>query len=457
VASATVPMTFMQIFSIPNVTVSATNEITKSLEGLELALVLDNTGSMNCGDHGLSNCNASPDVPHMTPLKADANLIVTKLFASNPQTGKLKIAIVPYVTAVNVGADAPSLVPNGTTGPLTYINGTAQNGATYTSPLTANLGANIVYSATDETMWAGCVIEPVGAQTGTVTENTAPAGGPGPNTDTRALAPDTSDVDSSGNPYWTGTHWNAYWYASSAQAAATPNVSNTWTRVQTTTTGSGASRVTTTTVTHTSSTGTDLITYPETPGQASLTPLHGPNNGCPTPLTRLTTDQTTLTNAINAMKAMTEGGTMIHVGMLWGWRVLAPQAYSPFNDSTVQDYNAKGWIKAVVLETDGQNEFVGQLTGFGMQTDGRVGPTTVTTSQAVTNLDQRLYNVCANMKARGIIIYTVALVVGAGAPPAPLTACATDANHAFVASDAASLSSAFSQIADSLNSLRLSK
>ncbi len=47
-ASATVPMTFMQLVGINTITVSATSQI-KRTAGLEVVLVLDNTGSMLCG------------------------------------------------------------------------------------------------------------------------------------------------------------------------------------------------------------------------------------------------------------------------------------------------------------------------------------------------------------------------------------------------------------------------
>jgi Flp pilus assembly protein TadG len=47
-AQATVPMVFMQLIGISNITVSVTAQ-TKKSPGLEVAVVLDNTGSMLCG------------------------------------------------------------------------------------------------------------------------------------------------------------------------------------------------------------------------------------------------------------------------------------------------------------------------------------------------------------------------------------------------------------------------
>ena len=63
----------------------------------------------------------------------------------------------------------------------------------------------------------------------------------------------------------------------------------------------------------------------------------------------------------------------------------------------------------------------------------------------------------ANRRAENIIIYTI----GFGAPGSVNTSllqnCATDPQHYFAAPSAAALQSAFSQIADSLQNLRISK
>jgi Flp pilus assembly protein TadG len=47
-AQATVPMTFMLLVGVPNITIDVTAQTTK-FPGMEIAVVLDNTGSMLCG------------------------------------------------------------------------------------------------------------------------------------------------------------------------------------------------------------------------------------------------------------------------------------------------------------------------------------------------------------------------------------------------------------------------
>ena len=89
------------------------------------------------------------------------------------------------------------------------------------------------------------------------------------------------------------------------------------------------------------------------------------------------------------MKAWAAGGTQIHMGMIWGWRAISPNA--PLSDG--QPYNTPGWVKAVVLETDGQNELPSSahLTGLSFLSDGKFGSKNSTTG--LNNLNSRLTKV----------------------------------------------------------------
>jgi Flp pilus assembly protein TadG len=60
-AQASVPMTFMQLVGVSSITVSVSAQ-TKKTVGLEVAVVLDNTGSMLCGANDGSDSACSPDV-----------------------------------------------------------------------------------------------------------------------------------------------------------------------------------------------------------------------------------------------------------------------------------------------------------------------------------------------------------------------------------------------------------
>jgi Flp pilus assembly protein TadG len=88
-ASATIPTVFMGIVGIDTMNVDATSEITRKTGGLELTLVLDNTGSM-AGSK-------------LTSLKSASSELVNILFGENETEEKLFIGVVPFSQAVNVG------------------------------------------------------------------------------------------------------------------------------------------------------------------------------------------------------------------------------------------------------------------------------------------------------------------------------------------------------------------
>jgi Flp pilus assembly protein TadG len=88
-ATASAPTTLMQILGIETITTSATTVIERSTSGLELALVLDNTGSMS----GTG----------MTALKSAADTLVSTLYGDKAVAENLYVGVVPFSQSVNVG------------------------------------------------------------------------------------------------------------------------------------------------------------------------------------------------------------------------------------------------------------------------------------------------------------------------------------------------------------------
>ena len=181
---------------------------------------------------------------------------------------------------------------------------------------------------------------------------------------------------------------------------------------------------------------------------------------------RLTTNQTALQNEINALQARANSGTMMHVGMIWGWRALSN--VGPFGDGAPP--TDLSTMHAVIFETDGQNDIGADpdFTGLGLLSSGKMGTTVGCTSStcvsnATTSLTNRLGTVCANMKAAGIIVYTIGLGLGATGNAAPtLQACAggpgsQSVGKFYPAPTGAALTAAFQGITQSLNQLRLSQ
>jgi hypothetical protein len=114
-AQATVPTVFMQLIGINSLTVTVTAQ-TKKTTGLEVALVLDNTGSMLCGANDGTDSACSPDVvaadtsctnssnhSRICTLINASNTFVNTMAGALASTSQLYISVVPYVTTVNVG------------------------------------------------------------------------------------------------------------------------------------------------------------------------------------------------------------------------------------------------------------------------------------------------------------------------------------------------------------------
>jgi Flp pilus assembly protein TadG len=88
-ATASAPTTLMKILGQQTITTSAESVIERSTSGLELALVLDNTGSM--AGSGIAS------------LKTAANTLVNILFGDKPVAENLYVGIVPFSQTINVG------------------------------------------------------------------------------------------------------------------------------------------------------------------------------------------------------------------------------------------------------------------------------------------------------------------------------------------------------------------
>lgn len=88
--TAVMQTAFMQLFGVSEVTVSATSEITRAIGGLELSLVLDNTGSMG-------NNNKLED------LKDASHELLNVVFGGETTANKLFVGVVPFSQSVNIG------------------------------------------------------------------------------------------------------------------------------------------------------------------------------------------------------------------------------------------------------------------------------------------------------------------------------------------------------------------
>ncbi|MDA0662086.1 MAG: pilus assembly protein TadG-related protein [Proteobacteria bacterium] len=185
----------------------------------------------------------------------------------------------------------------------------------------------------------------------------------------------------------------------------------------------------------------------------------GPDLGCPTPVVPLTANKATLDAAVGAMEAWCRGGTFSNIGMMWGWRVLSPDA--PFSEGL--PYQTPGYDKVAILMTDGVNgyftapgsDFSADYAGYGRLHDGSLG--TTKKNAAKTILNNRLSEVCENMKSEGIIIYTVTFQLNDNNTKQIYENCASEPDKYFDSGNGTALQTAFKDIAEQLINLRVSK
>jgi Flp pilus assembly protein TadG len=216
----------------------------------------------------------------------------------------------------------------------------------------------------------------------------------------------------------------------------------------------------------------------------------GPNYSCETtPITPLSAQQSVVDAALDAMQ--TYNLTNIAEGLAWGWRVVSPG--EPFTEGRPKD--AKDNLKVIVVMTDGENTYssrsnpnrsefgafgYGQVrngTGSGTKPGRIFDATTKTTKSAdgtryVQAMDETTATICENAKndgrhpdgTDGILIFTIAFDVKDGSPVKKLLQdCASygiadpTAKLYYDAQSKEQLTAAFGSITEEISSLRIAR
>ncbi|MBL8546986.1 MAG: hypothetical protein JNL81_11020 [Hyphomonadaceae bacterium] len=185
----------------------------------------------------------------------------------------------------------------------------------------------------------------------------------------------------------------------------------------------------------------------------------GTSNPCDaaTGIIPLTTNTTALHNRINSLTAT--GSTAGQIGAAWGWYAVSPNWGDIWGGaSTPAAYNTPETQKIVVLMTDGAfnspfcNGVIARdaLTGSGSSADHTNCNATNGSSASQT------IAICNAMKNRNIIVYTVGFHIDNDATAMSVfRQCATNDDHFYLADDRATLQEAFRNIGQSISQLRL--
>lgn len=398
--SGKVNTTFMKLANITTLDIAAGATITKRERNIELALVLDTTGSMSSSGK-------------LSALKIAAKQMVSQLFDGKSTSDTLKIAVVPFAAAVNIGSDK---LNSG------WLDKTAQTTIAY-EDFKSGVKVLDFYSgganALSNRSWAGCVRERGGSY-----ELTDDAPSSGATLWVPYFAPDEPDSSSS--------FYNNYLSDGSYSSATCYNGTTDDAKRQCYTGKYKGKSVSSTSV--------------------------GPDFNCPpTKITALTNAKGTIDAAIDALAA--KGSTVIPAGLLWGWRVLSPGA--PFTEG--KPYSDEKWVKAMVLLTDGENDVGGGGNGFnkssynafGFARNGHLGSTAGTSAESTLNT--KTATVCNSIKAQGIQVYTIGFQVTSSTVTTLLKNCATKPDMYYNSPSNDQLASIFQDIAQGLDELRIAQ
>jgi Flp pilus assembly protein TadG len=472
-ATAAIPAYFTRLLGFTELRARAVSEARRADLGLELALVLDVTGSMDTGCSTPSNrtgpnCGFTP-VPrqpnqvvngrnsNIDLLRLAAADLVNVLYGDRETVPNLWVSMVPYTTTFNIG-------PNR----VDWLDPSAR------ATLTADFSP---------TTWRGCV--------------EARRGYPGAPADGDLM--DYSPAEAPFRPFLYRSTLGDY----TLNGNPVPG-DNDWARLLWTTNTVGQNAIT-----------EDFQLWR---GNSQV----GPNVGCPRArVLPLTASKTTVLNAIEALEPSFRGGTMGNLGLLGGWFTLSPRWRAAWNLGSAPpgqttalplDYNTRFMRKAVVMMTDGDNQWFDSPTGFPGSCSGGVNtasfPTVATTNPpgppgpaqhvfpvacppgnqtgnvrlrpgaapiannadytgygrrsdnraTPADMNARFAQLCTTMKNQGIIIYTVVLntagTVNQGTRDLYQACASVPANYFFV-SQPNQLRPAFQQIGQQLANLRL--
>ena len=176
----------------------------------------------------------------------------------------------------------------------------------------------------------------------------------------------------------------------------------------------------------------------------------------------LTATKATLTNAINLMAPgdNTQGTTGGQVGTAWGWYMLSPNFNYLWPSNTSAAYTAPDTLKVVVLMTDGALNTAycnGVVSQDSTPAYPSMAPDHINCNATNGDTFTQAKNLCTAMKAAKVIIYTVGFDLAGDATAQNLMDhCATDASHKFLPSSGTELQQAFRAIGADINNLRLS-
>lgn len=473
-AETTLPTTLMRVVGFTTLPISATCNAKLDFVNTDIVLVLDTTGSMICLPTE-SSCNidyerSGSKIVALRQAVLSFYDTIAPVQAQLAAAGlRLRIAVVPYSSSVNMGKVLRGINTNyieddawlyqsrlaryrhsktgdkkatcearGVPGGYGVTSNRVGSQDNYTCTWTDEdpNGNNATFygwsykqlihdvsgyvtgnpvlvptrrpgSSTTST-WAGCIEEQTTDRAVTGTSTTIPYYAFDMNPD---LIPNTGDIATRWRPYWPEVEYRrAYDYL-------------------------------------------DMSNYPYPDQLASDTVLR-PQVACPAEGRRLQSwTRSQLSTYLNTLNA--DGGTYHDNGMLWANRLVSPNGvFSADNPTT---YAGMPVSKYVIFMTDGALDtgYEGLYTTYGIEKwDNRVTPPNSDEDEQARRHLNRFGLLCTTAKNRGVSVWIVAF---AQALTSSLTQCATNAAQASTSSNQAQLNAKFVEIGQNIGALRLTQ
>jgi len=390
-----VETTFLKVAGIDTLDVGAFVEVMRTHKKIELVMVLDNTGSMSWSGK-------------LGALKTAANTLLDILMpkAQHSANGDVKIGLVPFAAAVNIG---PDKLNSGWVDTNALSNVAWEDFAAGTNVLT-------LYDGINNRSWNGCVRarnEPYD------TTDTPPAVATPATLWAPYFAPDEPDFSWYANTYRSDKGYTGSKYDYDARQRYTGKYD-----------------------------GTPIAGWES----------DGPDDNCRiSQVTPMTANHGDVQSGIGLMSAT--GYTVIPAGLAWGWRLISPD--EPFTEGSA--YDDEEYVKAIVLLTDGENDVNGgtgnhngsRYSAYGYAQSGHLGSTSG--NQAESVLNDKTAELCTNIKNEGIMIFSITFQLSDGPIKDLMRDCATSTTTYFDSPNNSELQDIFKEIAIGLSKLRISK
>lgn len=391
---------FLPVVGIGEMALDLSTEVMTSGGKYEIALALDNTGSM-------------AERNKIGALRRAANHLTDLLYEDDGAEDRVKMALIPFTTTVNIRGEAfkPEWLDPSGLGLGTHRFDSYDRAVSRLDIFDA-LGGGKKGPDGLPAAWKGCV-------------------------EARAGDYDVDDTVPGADP---ATRWTPFLSPDGADSGSGPSYarSNSYLRDAGGRTALARMR------------NVDKYFTPDIQGR--FDEERGPNQSCRGPIVELNNDQDRMRRAINAMQP--GGYTHIPQGLVWGWRVLSHD--EPFDQGA--EYDDVTTQKALVLLSDGKNTVTdSDYTSYGYLADARLGPSA---SASKRKLDENVTTICEQVKAKGIRLYMVLLEENDPATKQIFEDCASRVDGKplyYEVPDASTLTQVFGSIGTDLNNIRISR